>query len=404
MRVETAHEPVDRSASWVTSAARLARHGGSATVISLEGLRRALGERWPKLREAAAMRLEALLHQHLGPADCFVPLDELNRLVIMPQAVAADAELSCLRIVYDLSLDLLGSCRIDQLTVSPASAIGDNIIEVDSFAAGELADLVGKAGLAVASGAADEPALDQAPAAEAAIRVIYEPVWDATLQLIRAYRARTADGFRRQAPENSPQAIQALARAELTVLRQATADLLQHLTCGERFILTVPVSNLILSAPLARMQFLATCRSLQASLRPYLAFTVKDFAPGIPQSRVAEVDTILQAFCGAVQARVPHPAAVSLPDFRTTGIKALGVSLKGLSARSAELEILALTSETRRTSRIAFADHVDDGEKLQLCLDHGVRWLSGMAVAPVVTEPGPLVHLSRVTLMKSAAA
>jgi hypothetical protein len=398
MRVETATEPVDRSASWVTSSARLVRKGGSATVVSLEGLRKALGERWPKLREAAGSKLEQLVQQHLGPSDSFVLLDDMNRLIIMPHAVPADAEIACLRIAYELNQAIAGVCRLDQLTVSPASAIGDKIIEVDAFGPEELAALAAKAGLVLTP---VEPPADTVAPGE--IAVVYQPVWDAEREIIRAYRCLPANGFYLRGLENAERT-GALARACVAMLQRGGDALLQHLRREEPLILSIPVPYPVLSVPATRETFLATCRTLDARLRPYLAFAVKDFPPGIPQSRVAEVVTILQAFCSSVAARAPHPAARSLIDFRTTGIKALGLSLKGLSYAAAETEIASLVSETRRSGLPAFADHVDDAGMLRLCLERGVCWLMGEAIIPAAGEPGALRHMTLAEIYKTPAA
>jgi hypothetical protein len=398
-------EPVDRNASWVTSSARLVKSGGSAAVISLDGIRKTVGERWPKLRDIAAARLEQLLREHLGPADCFLPLDEMNRLVIMPQVPPADGEVSCLRIAYDLIKGLLGSCRLDQLTVAPAAAIGDSIIEVEAFEADELMSLAEKAGLSLAPAEAGVDDLCETLAPEAGdTEIIYQPVWDAEVQVIRSYRCRPAAGWQSHGPEGSPERLLSMVRVTLDLMQRGARDLQRCIARGERFILTVPVSYQILSSPVPRMQFLAGCRALGPSLRPYLAYALKDMPSGIPQSRVAEVNTILQVFCGAVLARVPRPATVSLPAFRTTGIKALGVSLKGLAPGSCETEIAALVSETKRSGTVAFADFVDSPAALQCCLDRGVRWLCGTAVAATVTEPGPLKRLPRLKLLKDAKA
>lgn len=403
MRVET-QEPVDRSASWVTSSAGLIKSGGSANVISLDGIRKAVGERWPKLRDSAAARLEQLLSERLGPADCFLPLDDMNRLVIMPQLPPVDGDVSCLRIAYDLVKGLLGTCRLDQLTVAPAAAIGDSIIEVEGFSPDELMSLAEKAGLALAPPeAAADDLRDTLPVA-GEIEVLYQPVWDAEMQVIRSYRCRPAAGWQSHGPDGSPERLHSIVRVTLDLMQRGAHDLQRSIARGERFILTVPVSYQILSAPVPRMQFLAGCRALGPNLRPYLAYALKDMPPGIPQSRVAEVNTILQVFCAAVVARVPHPAAVSLPAFRTTGIKALGVSLKGVSPASCETEIAALVSETKRSGVVAFADFVDTPAALQCCLDRGVRWLCGTAVAAAVGEPGPLKRLPRMKLLKDAKA
>ena len=397
MRVEPLPEPIDRGASWVTSAARLAAKGGIATVISLEGLRKALGERWPREREAATARLEQLLQQHLGPSDDVVALDDMNRLLIV--ANAAEAELICLRIVYELNQSVAGCCRLDQLTLSPARAVGDQIIEIDVLPPAALTALVARAGLTLSPDPDREAAIP-----EASLTVVYQPVWDAELQVIRGYRCRPGDSFRLPMPEDSPERLRALTGATITLMHQAAQHMHRRLLREEPLIISLPVSSRILSSSTARLAFLSGCQLVDPALRPYLTLVVKDLPSGIPQSRVAELDTILSPFCAAVLAHVAQPIAASLPNFRTTGIKALGISLKGLSLAAAETEIALLVAETRRSGIVAFAEHVNDVGQLRLCLERGVRWLLGRAIGPAAAEPGPLIHLPRAALLNGPDA
>jgi hypothetical protein len=399
MRVEVFMEPSDRSASWVTSSAKLARNG-SANVIGIEGLRKALGERWTKLREDAGHTLEELLRRQLRPDDFFLRLDDMHVLVIMPKMAAVEGEITCLRIAYELNRTFAGSCSVGELDVTPARAVGDNIIEVDAFDRAALVDLAGRAGLQLAPDGETVALLD-ASQGVADVAVAYAPVWDSEFQVIRAYRCQSRDGHHQHGPENSDQRIRAVTDLTLTLLERGTAELDRHLRRGERFVLALPVSYEVLLNPLSRMAFLSRCRALPADMRPYLAYTIKDLPPGIPQPRVADLVSILHAFCGAVLVRAPR--RVKFDVFRASGVKALGLSLGGMHPDDYQVELGNLAAEARRSGLIAFAEHVDSEEALRVALDRGVRWLSGTAVAPATSEPGPLKSLPRAQLFHRAA-
>lgn len=399
-------EPADRSASWITSSAKLVKDHGSANVLSLEGLRRAAGDQWPKLREKVDERLDELLRQQLGPSDFFLSLDDMNRLIITPSLPRQDGLISCLRIAYDLNTGFLGRCSVDQLTVQPAIAVRDDLIEVDSIARDLVLELAGSAelGLTKDEGAEQGQGLypsDHSP--ETALQVVYAPVWDALHQVIRAYSCQPLVSGMVFGPENPQQHMHELTQVTLNVLKISAGQLRQLLQHGERVLLSVPVSYLVINNPLARMKFLAECRALDAELRPYLVFSVKDLPAGIPQSRVAEVVTILQAFCGGITVRAAVRSGQRLAAFRNAGVRGLGISLRGLVPEEYEREIGILTSEAKRAGVPSFVTHINDGFALNLALARGVQWLTGAVIAQPVSVPGPLKSLSREQLLRTAA-
>lgn len=399
-------EPANRNASWITSSAKLVKDHGSANVLSLEGFRRAAGDQWMKLREKVGIRLDELLRQQLGPSDFFLALDEMNRLIFTPSLPRQDGLISCLRIAYDLNSELLGRCRADQLTVQPAVAVRDDLIEVDTIAREQVLELASRAELSLAQDDVAEhgSALRLSEHhGDGVLQVVFAPVWDALHQVIRAYSCQPAIPAMAFGPENPQQYIHEMTQVTLDLLKLSAAQLRQLLQHGERVLLSVPVSYLVINNPVARMKLLAECRALDAELRPYLVFSVKDLPPGIPQSRVAEVVTILQAFCGGITVRAPLRSGQRLAAFRNAGVRGLGISLKGLAPEEYEREIGILTAEAKRAGVPSFVTSINDTVALHLALARGVQWLCGTAIAPAVAVPGPLKSLSREQLLRAAA-
>src|SRR5450432_3168916 len=119
---------------------------GCVHVIGLEPLRDRAGPRWEKMRGSVYARLETILRQRLGPSDFFLPLDDVAYLVTMPGTEAEDAQITCLRITYDLYASYLGECSLDSICLYRAKEADGNAIGVERITTERLESLAERAG------------------------------------------------------------------------------------------------------------------------------------------------------------------------------------------------------------------------------------------------------------------
>ena len=389
---------------WRTPSAKLAAGSGSTCIIGLNAIRRQAGERWESIRASVTQRLETLLRQRLSPEDFFVPVGEVSYLVVMPAAAPEDGLICSLRIAYELYAGLFGSCAIQHLNLARAESVADDVLEIEPLNRAEAIRLAKKAELAFAAQPGERRHMRKAapPAAPSRITLGYLPVWDVRYEVIRAYRCLPA-GVRRPKLEHPPvQQAQTMSQTGLTVLQLAVETLERHLARDERFLLNLPVSYEMLCAPVARMEFVAACRQLPCTLRPYFAFVIEEVPVGVPQSRLLDLVAAIRGFAGMIAAKIP----ARLPDFtafRGAGLKALGIELSGLSAAESGFDINKLTAETRRLGISAFLDEVPDAKTVRTAMESGVQWMSGPAIAAAVDDPGPLTRLSSVQLLRERA-
>jgi hypothetical protein len=391
-----------QTVQWHTPSARLARGSGSTGIIGLNAIRRDTGERWETLREPVTQQLETLLRQHLGPEDFFVPVGDVSYLVVMPAAAPEDGLISCLHIAYELHNGMFGSCPVDRLNIAAATAVADDVLEMQALNRGELIGLAALAGLDFQPQRTGAE-LRHALTAPCRIGLRFQPVWDAQLQVIRAYRC-LPQGLKRPPAGLPPaQLAREMLESSLAMLRLAVATLERHLAHAERFPLNLPLSFEMLSAPVARMEFVVACRQLPCTLRPYLGFTLIDLPPGVPQSRLSDLTGAIRSFGGMIAARLPLRLS-GYEAFRNTGIKALGTGLTGVPPAQYGGVIEGLAAGTRKLGIPAFLEDVPDVQVLRLAMAHGVQWLSGPAIAAVTDDPGPLQRLSVAELLREGAA
>lgn len=398
---------------WQTPSARLAKGSGSSNIISLNAIKREAGDRWGKMREPVCTRLEAMFRQRLGPSDFFVPISETSYLVVMPASTPEEGQIGCLRISYDLHASLLGSCGVEHLEIARAETVGDDVLELTQLSQGEIIQMAERAGLVLAPSGGGHldfvgPNLRRHPARTSHklpndVDLSFHPVWDATYEVIRAYRCAVRRKYLGSVIENPADEARELAQTTLGTLDHVSDVLQNHLKRNERFIVNTPISYAALTTPLARMEFTAACRRLSCDLRPHLVFKIEDIPVGAPQSRIVELVTALVPFCRAVIAKVPWRER-RLDIYRVIGLKAVGLGLDRVPQCVAVSEIERLCRYAARNRLVVFLDDVADTGILQLAMASGVQWLSGPSVAPAVLEPGPLVRLDRNTLLNNVAA
>jgi hypothetical protein len=368
-----------------TSQAWLTR-SGAAVVISLHGLKEQVSERWGGIRTPTAAKLDRLLRAKLGPSDRFLNVDELHWLVVMPDTEADDALSCCLRIAYELHVSVVPTCDLARLGVSSARMAGENMLELTPLSDEQRHAALRYAGLDELLAASSRRRNE-----EVAEWRRFKPIWDAHRQIVSGYRClpdvlRTDETVGQQLAN-----LQAMLTGVARVLEK-------RLTGGERCPIVVPVPLDVLSTPLARMDFLSTCRQLSCELRPLLVFEIATLGAGMPKHRLAEIVSVVQPFARSVIARVA-PQNRTLLDYGGTGLKAIGFDLA--AAQSDGNEIVRLYEAGRRYGLASYLDNVALARSLEQGLRRGVQWFSGPAIGNPVAAPAPASRLSYDAIMES---
>lgn len=381
-----------------TSSALLARNGPSC-VISLAAIKRISAARWEKAKTSIYERIEALLRQKLGPSDFFVQIDDISYLVSIPAVEPEEAQVCCLRIAHELHTGLLGPCTIAQLLIGSAAAIADDALQVTPIVAPQILTLAERAGLdelvATSVPRSDRKPARRLPSAEMLGDDLvhrFVPIWDARAEAISAYRCVVEPiepVVEPATPNGKARAALRLAQAALQI---SAAALEIGIERSERFLVHARVPFEALTSPIARMEFVSSCRALSQDLRPYLVFEIADLPVGVPQSRLNELVTTIRAFGRGVTAEVAlrNP---TLSMYQGIGLHAIGLNLSAPQDSLTKIEIERLGLSARRLGLLAFMSEVPTPALVAFGRDSGVQWMSGPAIAKPVMEPGPMVRL-----------
>ncbi|MBL6937233.1 MAG: hypothetical protein ISS15_00985 [Alphaproteobacteria bacterium] len=368
---------------------------GSVNAIGLEAIRLRIGARWEKVRESVHARLEMLLSHKLGPMDFFVRLNDSTYLITMPGSDGDDARLACMKISYELQKSLLGRCDLSDLTIARVCGEAGDTLELDALSEPELLVLAGRSGIDEFQAPCRMPSAAAKPVPEPApIGFRFAPILDAAHQAITAYKLEICrHGTRRTMSAPTREEFKEELRDALAGIAHAAAVLSNGLRGGGRYLMVLPVSFDMLSAPAGRMEIAAACRSLSAELRPFLVFSIRGCPPGVPQSRLGDLIGSVRPFCRTVAVEFPS-SSLDNPSYQNLGQRCLSFALPLAPSDRTRDDIVRLGAAAKRFAMTSFLMGVSTLDQAEQARNAGVTYLSGPIIGADVEIPCPMQRLS----------
>jgi EAL domain-containing protein (putative c-di-GMP-specific phosphodiesterase class I) len=377
---------------------------GCVHVIDFELIRDKAGGRWDKIKEGVHSRLDAILRQRLSPVDFFAPLNDTSYLVTIPASESDDAEVSCLGAAFDLYKNYLGQFDLGNLSLYRAGRGSDSdTLVLEALPKERYEHLAERAGLfdgskPVGSVSRGASAAEQPAALTSEIKAEepsphFVPMWDTRKEAITSYvcAPRRQPDLLSQADVPAKERI----RLELSCLSQGLTMFVRHLEKGERFLMTFRITFDTLGSPSGRTEFVKIFREVSSMLRPYIVFELVEVPEGAPQSRLAELVTALRPFSKAVISQIAIGSR-NYAAYQGIGLQAVGIGIRRakLSPREIDAEIVRLCTSARRIGLSTFLNGVSTPEILRSAKEGGVQFLTGRAIAPYASSPGPMRRLT----------
>lgn len=358
---------------------------GRVNIVSLEGLKEQIGERWAKSQDTVWNHLSNLLRQKLAPTDFYAQLDPTTVLICQPELAADKARGCCLGIAQDLHHMLFGrACEPGQMLIYRGRLEGD-AIEAEPIGADALAEAAEQA----------QPAMP-----DPAYQHRFVPIWDAPKEAVTTYRCVSV------LDEHADPGRGGRARQELGVTKarlvHATDLLWRRLAGGDRFLAWIPLSYDVIGTQLSRVEIAAVCRGLPRDLRPYLIFEIADLPQGVPQSRLADLVGSVRPFCRGVVAQVP-PRTVNYGAYMGVGLHGVGISAGNSSSKEAVADLQALAAATRRQRMVNFCLDVASDEVFAAARANEVGLISGAVIGAPRAVPPPIHRLGLAEIQKQVA-
>lgn len=395
-------------------------------VIELGSFKEQAGARWHRICEGVYAKLEALLRAKLGPNDLFARIGDIAYLVTMPTTEPEDVNAVCMRVAFDLHTSFLGQCDIGQIEVNVVSAGEDDTLILQKLPLEKVASLADRAGitfappsgseLAAAARPQSQPASQAPPIdtitkgtgpswssvvpAPTAVAVEHQfiPIWSVRNAAVTSYACEPKTVF--AAGRQDSIALAQLSpkeriQVDINAFKAGTDQLARSHASGNRFLLAAPISFELLGTPTGRMELLATCRNLSNTYRHFISFIIYGVPPGVAQSRLASMVTILQPFGRGVSATIA-PTQRAFGSYQGIGLVSIGFDLREFGPRTplAQMDVEQLAQFARKANLGTFMSGVRDKQILKYAQDANIAHLSGPVIAPSSAEPPGMWRLT----------
>lgn len=314
--------------------------GGGVNLIGLDAIRAKLGDRWPAKRARVWEHVERDLEKRLSPSDMVLRLDEVNYLVAISGASRFAAQAACMHALKDLLQFFLGESRARDIAVRTVTSVEGG--EVTSTPLDPAA--IEKAQAAAPMDQEIEQAAEEwrpplagrnttssfvaASRAPVDVRLAVEPVWNLRRDLVTSFLID-----RNAVPAVSDPAD--LLHVDTAVMSYAASLLHERNARSGRLTLHLPISYSSIASVKAREGALRMMRHMHETARETVLIEIADLDPGVPQSRLIEVASLIKPFCIGVLARV-RPTKKALEAVRGCGLKGLVFDARGLGRTPAD--------------------------------------------------------------------
>jgi hypothetical protein len=396
-----------------TSPPYLARQ--CVNIIELTKFKERAGVRWPKFSESVYARLEALLRARLGSSDLFIRISDSAYLVTMPATAPGDVNTTCIGICFELYTSFFGQCDISQIEVNTVMGSQDDTLILQKLTIETIANIAARRGFRFSPHQDADQAATPKPenhglAAEIATKIVttsqspigtsplaltvehqFIPIWSVRNAAVTTYVCEPKTIF--SAGRQAPLLIQHLTPKEriqidIDIFKAGNMQLAKSHAAGNRFLLAAVISFELLGTPTGRMEFLAACRNLSRDFRNFLSFIICDIPPGVAQSRLASMVTILQPFGRGISATIA-PKQRTYTSYQGIGLQSIGFNLREFTPQNplTQSDTEQLAQFARRANLGTFLSGVQDRTVLKYAQDANIAHLSGPAIAAAVAEP-----------------
>lgn len=377
---------------------------GKVHLLGLDRVKAHFGDHWDKLAPRIEALVERSIERRLTPKDVYRKTGGLNYVVLFAGLSDREAALKCGLMADEISRMLVGDdMGAGMLEVQCISSEIDgtkilNKVLNPSEIAREIEKVAEQAHsrrAAAAGGSSDKTEFQievEDPLKH--VRLAYRPIWDvqrsvaAKFVCTPLYQPR---GRRSQMGDLSfvlTDTEAAKLKLDRMVVGHAIEEFSRMHQRGIRLPVCLPVHFESISTASRRRDLLDEWSHLPKEYRELATFEIVSLPDGIPQSRVAELVSVLKVNAKSVLARLPI-GTQGFRNFSDTGIAAVGAELtepaKSDDRVMKELERFALGAEKSRLQ--CYVHGVSSLSQTLGAVASGFSFVAGDVIAPLIDKP-----------------
>jgi hypothetical protein len=316
---------------------------GQAMLVSIAPIKTALGQRWAGRREQVYGLTDRYLQKHLAPGDICQRTGEVHFLVAAPAMTPVAVRAVCYRGLMEVLTHFLGEVKTVDLEVCQVSELSADRVQLQTVSAADLRKADAEAPAASAGAVAPAAAtplsslaswpLKTADGKDLHVSFAVDPVLELKAWAMAGHRIESrivnlqteVELTTRERRNLMPHDFE---RIDLAALERGLSRL-EGVESFDRPRLIIQLSFASLSNNRARAALLSRARELQHVMRHAAICELVDVEPGIPESRLTEVTSLIHGFFRSIWVQV-EPS-------RATIVAAMGAKASGLTVRAGDL-------------------------------------------------------------------
>lgn len=386
---------------------------GIVNIIDLGAIRAHAPDHWERRSEQVEDHVQRAFRKRARVSDILIRLSDTQFVAIQPEGTRAVAIACCGHVARETLSYFIGAEVTAPISLQMATGFGPRGVAAVAIEPAEIADAMA----GVAAGVAERrPLLSSAwtliPSTARAPRVILqvnpnieamlrlEPIWHSFHGAVASFLIH---------PTILREGVDAIVPLKLTELGPRLAGILTAQMIdfsiallhegereGRRFGLHLPMPLDALTLSRERLLVRNHCQPLAGALAQRVVIELCDCADGLPQSRMAELVSLVKPYCRAVIARIDGEAPPML-RWREAGLAGVAIVFDGASDRSNQLEVkrLKALAEIAVAPRTLIVAHGLRKRELALAAwAGGFTHVSGQVISEVTTADAQSVRLS----------
>jgi len=391
---------------------------GCIQLLGLDQIKNRIGKDWLKRKDKILDALAQIVSRRTRKEDVFFSKSDEEHIIVFASLTEKEAQFVCAKILQELSDKFLGHADTKDIIVRTATGKINGELVFQSTSLEDLLDSISRS-----SGQNTGPlevdttrrhAISEngktLPNASSEIRnkieqdvsVYFVPIWDSKHEVISTYALNCRFNAKTYFKLNDYETISKYLGTDQLIdldhfLFKDSYEILQEFFINSfRAIFNVPVSYETLFTPERLQAYLQLCNELPKNMRKYLSFSLINFPPGVPASKLRYITSVLSKYCRTIILCCHDSIPQDLKLYKESGIRGISINLNHADQQVDHYwqELKQMTRTCARYGLETALLSVNNSDDLLRSRQSGFKYITGAVLGEGANIPGHMVHLS----------
>lgn len=387
---------------------------GQIKLLGLDHLKKKLGDKWPSSIMSIHEHLIAITEKHLSDRDVFFSKSDDEFIIVFASTSEKAAKFIAAKILQELTEKFLGSTETKDIVVKTAvKEVDGNLV----FEAEDLDFLIGQIGADIKDNnpkpTTSSDSLENDIKEDESFTYLYRPVWDVKNEVITTYLVTTGTqieqdmhGILKPRITGHDVLIDKFSKSsrialDRLILSSNVAILEELYQNNFRTVFNIPINyETVFNIELLKAYTLR-CKMIPPFLEKYIIFSLHDFPPGIPNSKLHFIAYSLKNHCNALVFQ-SSTFDLDISKLASCGIKIVNLNLlaNGHSITTNWENIIPIINNCHKNKMYLALENVNTTEDLTIAKANKVDYVSGDAIGGYRDTVGTMKRVGLKTLIR----